>query len=124
MSNSYKDLVAWQQSMDLVEMVYEAIAKLPRDERFDLSSQMRRAVVSVVSNIAEGQGRNSKGEFTHFLGMAKASLTELETQVLVAERVKYFGKDEVEKLTAQIDRVARLVNGLINSMRRSAAAGD
>jgi four helix bundle protein len=124
MSNSFKDLLAWQQGMDLVELTYEAIAKLPKDERFDLASQMRRAVVSVVSNIAEGQGRNGKGEFIHFLGIAKASLTELETHVYVAERVKYFGKSDVARLVEQIDRVARLLNGLINSMKRSAAAGD
>jgi four helix bundle protein len=124
MSNSYKDLMAWQQGMDLVELVYVSIAKLPEEERYDLASQMRRAAVSVVSNIAEGQGRNSKGEFAHFLGMAKGSLTELETQVLIAQRVKYLPEAEVQAVIAQIDRVSKLINGLINSMKRAAAVGS
>ncbi len=88
MSASYKDLVAWQQGMELVELIYELSARWPKSELYALISQVLRAAVSVVSNIAEGQGRNSPGEFLQFLGNAKGSLLEVETQILVAQRLK------------------------------------
>jgi len=104
-------LVAWQQAMDLVELVYQMTSDWPGHEKYGLTSQIRRAVVSVVSNIAEGQGRNSRGEFLQFLGHAKGSLLEVETQILVAERLKYLSREKVQEVTKQIERVSRLLNG-------------
>lgn len=117
MSTSVRDLVAWQQAIDLVELVYEVTAKFPREEIYGLTSQVRRAAVSVASNIAEGQGRNSPREFVQFLGMARGSLTEVETQVLIAGRLKWMDGSSGEELLKQIERVRRLVNGLILSLQ-------
>jgi four helix bundle protein len=90
MGRSYKDLVAWQKSMDLVTATYRATAGFPRDELFGLASQLRRAAVSIPSNIAEGQGRLSEKEFRHFLGQARGSLMEVETQLQVAENLGFY----------------------------------
>ncbi len=116
-SNSYRDLIAWQEAMELVHSVYELSSHFPEAEKFGLTSQMRRAAVSVASNIAEGQGRNSKGEFIQFLGHARGSLQEVETHLLVAERRKFAASDQVAVLMKQCDKVRRLLNGLINSLR-------
>ncbi len=119
MSVSYKDLVAWQQAMDLVELIYPASARWPQSELYGLVSQVRRAGVSVVSNIAEGQGRNSRGEFLQFLGTAKGSLLETETQILVAQRLKYLKEEEAQKILDKIDRVSRLLYGLMQSLKKA-----
>ena len=81
--SSYRDLVVWQKSMELTEEIYRLVKTLPREETYGLSDQMRRAAVSVPSNIAEGHGRNSEKEFIRFLCMAKGSVFELETQILL-----------------------------------------
>ncbi len=119
MSASYKDLVAWQQGMELVELIYEISAKWPKSELYGLVSQVRRAAVSVVSNIAEGQGRNSRGEFLQFLGNARGSLLETETQILVAERLKYVNAEESQRVVDKIDRVSRLLYGLMQSLKKT-----
>ena len=106
MSNAVKDLIAWQQAMDLVQMVYQFTSKLPKEELYGLTSQMRRSAVSIASNIAEGQGRNSKGEFYQFLGNARGSLEELRTQVLIAQRLKFVIDIEAERVLKQLERVA------------------
>jgi four helix bundle protein len=118
-SVSYKDLVAWQQAMELVEWIYQASATWPRSELYGLVSQVRRAAVSVVSNIAEGQGRSSSGEFLQFLGNAKGSLLETETQILLAQRLKYLNDEEAQKILDKIDRVSRLLFGLMQSLKES-----
>src|SRR4051812_28791574 len=88
-SGSYRDLTAWQKAMDLVEQVYLGSRNWPKEEAYGLTSQVRRAAISVPSNIAEGQGRDSTKEFLHHLSMARGSILELETQILVAERLGY-----------------------------------
>ena len=118
MSNSYRDLVAWQVAVELVTDVYRSTGSFPRHELYGLTSQIRRAAVSVPSNIAEGQGRNSPGEFQQFLGNAKGSLTELETQLLIGRNLKYLAQSDLESLLKQSDRVSRLVNGLLQSLKR------
>jgi four helix bundle protein len=124
-SASYRDLVAWQQAMQLVYLVYEITTEFPDQEKFGLISQIRRSAVSVASNIAEGQGRNSRGEFLQFLGNAKGSLHEVETQLLIAEHEHYGGDEKRQAALNQCDRVARLLNGLMSSLRpRSKASGD
>ena len=107
--------------MELVHGVYDVTSILPDNEKFGLTSQLRRAAVSVASNIAEGQGRNSKGEFIQFLGNARGSLQEVETQLLVAQRRRFAVSEAVDLLMKQCDKVRRLLNGLINSLRPSAA---
>ena len=114
----YRDLIAWQRSMDLVEAVYKASATFPPDERFGLTSQVRRAVVSVASNIAEGQGRRSRGEFAQFLSVAFGSLREVETQVLIAVRLSYLDASLGESVLAACSEVGRLISGLTRSLER------
>jgi len=80
-------LIAWQKAMDLIPFVYDFAASMPKEERFGLSDQMRRAVISVSANIAEGHGRNGKGEFIHFLGISQGSLSEMDTLIAAAERL-------------------------------------
>ena len=114
----YRDLVVWQRAMDLVESVYLATAGFPRDEQFGLTSQMRRAAVSVPSNIAEGQGRRaSDADFVRFLQIALGSLCELETQLELAVRLKMMDKQGANGLRASGEEAGRLLNGLIRSKR-------
>ena len=94
---SHKDLVVWQKSMDLVVLVYKLLDKLSKDERFALSDQIRRSVISIPSNIAEGKSRNSIREYKQFVGTAKGSVAELETQLLICERIGYLKKEEISK---------------------------
>src|SRR5687768_4659595 len=110
----YRHLIAWQKSMDLAEAVYTQTAELPLEERYGLTSQMRRAAVSIPSNIAEGQGRRSSDEeFVRFLQIALGSLCELETQIELAVRLKLFTDGQVASLRPATDEVGRVVNGLI-----------
>ena len=112
MSNSYRDLIVWQKALALVTDVYRWTADFPKSETYGLSSQMRRAAVSVVSNIAEGQGRTSTGEFLQFLSNAKGSLVELETQVFIAANLSYMPAPLQEQALEQTDEVSRLISGL------------
>jgi four helix bundle protein len=118
MGKSYRDLVAWQKAMDLVATVYRASARFPRDEIYGLTSQLRRAAVSIPSNIAEGQGRYGAAEFRHFLRQANGSLMELETQLLIAERLDYITPEEANKLLNDAAEVGKILNGLIASLER------
>ncbi len=113
---SFRDLIVWQKSMDLAVQVYEATAKFPREEVFGLTSQMRRAGVSTPSNIAEGQARNSTGEFKHFLGIALGSLAELETQVELSKRLQFLSKAQSEALTGSCSEIGKMINGLQRSL--------
>jgi four helix bundle protein len=113
---SFRDLIVWQKSMDLAVQVYGATAKFPREEVFGLTSQMRRAGVSTPSNIAEGQARNSTGEFKHFLGIALGSLAELDTQVELSMRLQFLSKPESEALTASCSEIGKMINGLQRSL--------
>lgn len=92
-SGSHRDLMVWQEAMNLVEMVYRTTARFPSEETFGLSSQLRRSAVSVPSNIAEGAGRNSTRELVQYVGVASGSLAELDTQLEIAVRLGYLGKD-------------------------------
>jgi len=116
MAQHYKDLVAWQKAMDLVVDVYAATEKFPSREKYSLTDQIRRAVVSVPSNIAEGQAHFNKREFLHFLRHARGSLAEVETQMLLAKKLNYLSDEDVTKLSAQIDELGRIMSGLIRSL--------
>jgi four helix bundle protein len=120
MGRSYKDLVAWQKSMGLVTATYRATAGFPRDELFGLTSQLRRAAVSIPSNIAEGQGRLSEKEFRYFLGQARGSLMEGETQLQIAENLGYLQKEQTSSLLQSCAEVGRILNGLLASVSKQA----
>jgi four helix bundle protein len=116
MIESYLDLIVWQKAMDLVVEVYRLTQRFPKDELYGLVSQMRRAAVSVPSNIAEGQGRRTRGEFLQFLGQARGSLAELNTQAILALRISLLPAPEAKALELQIVEVGRLLSGLQNSL--------
>lgn len=114
--SSYKDLIAWQKGMELVAMIYDATDAFPSHEQFGLVSQLRRAAVSVPSNIAEGKAHYSNRDFVRFLRHARGSLAEIETQVLIAQQRKYLIDSTVVKLTHHLDELGRILSGLINSL--------
>jgi four helix bundle protein len=114
----YRDLIVWQKAMDLVEAIYQTTKSFPREEIYGLTSQLRRAAVSIPSNIAEGNGRNSTRDYIHFIGMAYGSLKEAETQILIAERLHYIDSDHNSRLVQMTTEVARLISGLMNSLNR------
>jgi len=113
---TYRDLITWQRSMDLAVAIYRATDGFPKAEEYGLKAQLRRASVSVPSNIAEGQGRQSTGEFLQFLGHARGSLLEIETQVLLAGRLGYLPDAKCENLLQLCAGAARVLNGLISSL--------
>lgn len=115
---SYRELETWQMAMQLVAEVYRVSKAFPKEELYGLTNQLRRAVVSVPSNIAEGQGRDSTKEFLHHLSIARGSLYEVETQLLIAQQLGYLSTAEAEKLTTISTSVARLLNGLARSLQR------
>lgn len=116
---SYKDLVAWQKSMDLVTAVYRASQGFPKEEIFGLMSQIRRSAVSVPSNIAEGHARTSKKEFQYFLSKARGSLAELETQLTIAHQLAYIDETAINQLLDRLGEVGRILNGLLTALKRS-----
>ncbi len=121
MSGTYKDLEAWQCAMALVLEVYRSTAKFPREAMFGLTSQLRRAAVSVASNIAEGKGRFSDRELSQFLAVARGSVFEIETQVAIAFELGFLAEPQTEMLSKRCGEVGRLLNGLIRSVRKPAA---
>lgn len=116
--NSYRDLRVWREAMDLVEACYRVSAKFPRDEAYGLTAQLRRASVSGASNIAEGYGRESTGAYVQFLKIAQGSLKEVETLILVSERVGAAGNAETQPPLARCETVGKMLNGLIRSLQR------
>ncbi|HET6427791.1 MAG TPA: four helix bundle protein [Phycisphaerae bacterium] len=115
----YKDLIAWQKAMDLVVLVYRLTASFPREERFGLTAQARKAVISVPSNIAEGYGRSSKRDYMRFLEIARGSANELETELLAAKLLKMGTASEFPPVFDLTNEVQRVVSGLILSLDRS-----
>jgi four helix bundle protein len=114
---NYSDLEVWKKAMDLVVTCYHATANFPKEEVYGLTSQIRRAAVSIPSNIAEGHSRQHTKEFINFLSMAYGSLAELETQIQLALRLDYLTNDKAEKLLNQTSEIARMINGLMRSLR-------
>ena len=119
MGRSYKDLLAWQKAMDLVTATYRATGAFPKEEQFGLTSQLRRAAVSIPSNVAEGQGRLSQNEFRYFLGQARGSLMEVETQLQIARNLGYLAAEQLDGLLERCAEVGRILNGLIASLNKS-----
>jgi four helix bundle protein len=113
---NYQDLIAWQKAMDLCELVYKSTEGMPREERFGLTSQIRRAAVSIPSNIAEGQGLGSDGHFLHHLHISYGSLREVETHVMLANRLRFVDDAVGRILLERCGEVGRLLNGLMKSV--------
>ena len=109
----YKELTVWQKSMNLVVEVYRLVKKLPKEELYALSDQMRRAVVSIPSNIAEGQQRNTKNDFKHFLTIARGSNAEVETQLLICVRLNYFKEEEIRQAIDLCNEISRMLSAFI-----------
>ncbi len=116
MGQSYRDLIAWRKSIELVVDIYRATKPFPKEELYGLVSQLRRAAVSVPSNIAEGQGRKSSAEFRHFLHTSSGSLMELETQLTIACLLGYITPDCEASLLRKTNEIGRIINGLLCSL--------
>jgi four helix bundle protein len=114
--SNYKDLLVWQRSMDLVERIYRITEKLPDRERWGLISQMCRAAVSVPANIAEGYGRQSTGKYRHFLSIVRGSLSELETHMLLCQRLGYIEAKEVASLLSEAEEILKMLSTLISKI--------
>ena len=109
---NYKELLVWQKAMDLTEEVYRLTKLLPKEEIFVLSDQLRRAAVSVASNIAEGYGRNAMRDFVRFLGIAKGSLFETETQLIMCVRLGFLTSQQIQKALDLSDEIGKMINAL------------
>jgi four helix bundle protein len=113
---NYAELIAWQKAMNLVEDVYKVSKSFPREEMYGLTSQIRRAAVSIPSNIAEGQGRSTTADFLRHLSIAYGSLREVETQILIAARLRYLAQARTDGVMQMAGEVGRLLNGLMISL--------
>ncbi|HEX9882344.1 MAG TPA: four helix bundle protein [Desulfobaccales bacterium] len=114
---SYRDLVVWNKAMQLVTEIYRVSQNFPKEELFGLMSQIRRAAVSVPSNIAEGHGKLSRKEYQHFLGHARGSLAEVETQMTIAQNLGYLNAEVVSRILDLSAEVGRILNGLLASLK-------
>ncbi len=115
MPGTFEDLEVWQLAMELVYDVYEVTRRFPADERFGLISQMRRAAVSIPSNIAEGKGRSTDRDFALFLSHARGSQQELHTQILIAKHLSFLSLADADRLLEKTARIGRMLHGLIKS---------
>ena len=116
MVKNFKDLLVWQKSMDFVASIYLLVKQLPKEEIYALSDQLRRASVSIPSNIAEGFERNSTKEYVQFLYIALGSASEVETQIMIAHKIGYF--NNIDKYIKDINEIKKMINGLISSLKR------
>jgi four helix bundle protein len=122
---SYRELKVWQQAMDLAVQCYEATRSFPKDEMFGLTSQIRRSAASIAANVAEGHGRESTGAFVQSLRVAQGSLKELETHIILADRVKLMAHRASDDLLERCDSIGKMLRSLIRSLqRRMAGAAD
>ncbi|MFV0554297.1 MAG: four helix bundle protein [Mangrovibacterium sp.] len=112
MIKDYKELIVWQKAMDATVEIYRLVKLLPKEETYALSDQMRRAAVSIPSNIAEGQSRNSSKDYARFLAMAKGSRAELETQLLLCVRVGYLTNDDISVVIDLLSEISKIINAI------------
>lgn len=113
---SYKDLKIWQRGISLVKEIYKETQNFPRQELYGLTNQIRRAAVSIPSNIAEGHTRQHRAEFRQFLSMALGSLAELETKILISSELNYISHEACENLTQKMDSLGKMTRGLIKKL--------
>ncbi len=116
MAESFRDLHVWKRAIQMTVTVYRLTATFPRDEQFGLTSQLRRASVSVASNIAEGYGRNSRGEYKHFLGMARGSNSEVETQLVISEELGLGGAGLLITAAQLNEEVGKMLRSILNKL--------
>ncbi len=116
-TSDFKDLRVWQQSMDVVTDIYKLMGHLPMEEKFGLSDQIRRASVSIPSNIAEGQARGSNKEFCHFLSISRGSLAEVETQLLLTVRLGFLQEQPVSEIIARLRDIDKMIGGLMRHLK-------
>ena len=119
MVKRYNDLVVWQKSMDLVVEIYRIVKLLPKEEVYALSAQMRRAAISIPSNIAEGQSRNTSKEFINFLGIARGSNAELQTQCLLCVKLEYLTEKDIACALSLTNEIGKMLNALILTLSAS-----
>jgi four helix bundle protein len=122
--NQYKKLKVWQKSLDLVVEVYKQTNNFPEKEKFGLTTQINRCAVSIVSNIAEGAGRNSGREFNNFLGITLGSSCELETQLIVANKLGYVNERELKELIIPLEEIQKMVVGLQKNIQQTLTADN
>jgi four helix bundle protein len=115
----YKNLEVWKKAIDLVEEIYKITKAFPDDEKYSLTSQMRRASISIPSNIAEGNRRNSQREYIRFLRISFASGAELETQMIISERLGYIQDKDIQAVNDRLEEIMKMLNGLIGSIERN-----
>jgi four helix bundle protein len=113
---SHRDLIAWQKAVELSLTIYSVTRAFPTDEKFGLVSQLRRAGVSVASNIAEGYGRGTRQDYVRFLRAARGSIYEIDTQLLIASRLEYLPSESFQKIESQVNECSRILLGLIRSL--------
>jgi len=113
---SYKELIAWQKSIDLVEEIFKVTSGFPKSEIYGLSNQMRRAAISIPSNIAEGAGRSHTKEFIQFLHIAEGSANELETQLIIVKRLNFLSEAAFNRLNEQLTEIIKMIVGLIKKL--------
>src|SRR3954464_121356 len=118
-AKSYKDLIVWQKGIEIAKLVYRVTARFPSEEKFGLVSQMRRAAVSIPSNIAEGQARHTTGEFIQFISHAKGSTAELETQLILSVELEFVVKEQTTNEFILLDDIRRMLNGLRRKLSAS-----
>jgi len=114
--NSYRDLIVWQKSMNLVTIIYKLIAKFPDDEKFGITSQIKRSAVSIPSNIAEGYGRNYRKDYSRFLQIARGSLYESQTQLEIAVNLCFINTDDLKEIKELSLEVEKMLNSLIKKL--------
>jgi four helix bundle protein len=122
--NSFRDLEVWKESMQLVEDIYRLSAGFPREERFGLTSQLRRAAVSIPSNIGEGSRRKRRRPYLYHLEIALGSQGEVDVQVELAKRLKFMTPADYDALVPRIDRIGRMLNGLISALQPDDRSSD
>lgn len=115
--HDYKKLNVWKESLELITEIYKTTSKFPSTEKFGLISQINRCSISIASNIAEGAGRNTDGEFRQFLGTAKGSSYELETQLIVSNNLGYITSEELNTLIEKLEYVQKMIHNLIRSLK-------
>ncbi|MFP8896137.1 MULTISPECIES: four helix bundle protein [Chryseobacterium] len=114
---NFKELLVWQRSIDFVTEIYRTTEAFPKDEIYGLPSQIRRAAVSIPSNIAEGNSRRSKPDYSQFLKISRGSCAEVETQLIISKNLKFLNENEHLKLNEKIIEISKMLNGLINSLQ-------
>lgn len=121
--SSFEKLRIWQESMILVKEIYKCTSTFPKQERYDLTSQMRRAAISIPSNIAEGSQRTTNKDFANFISIAKGSLAELRTQIHIAEGLEYIGKEKANEVLLRIEDINKMLYSFLQTLKRSSING-